>query len=430
MRTARLVSPSPDAAGVERLIAVHIAQRSDATERFGRVPPRSLFDIDRDAEVQDIQRNVAQLKNDTAAFLALQVRKTARLKYALAVTAMAFLASIGVIVGQHYIASPVSPGMTLAAKAVAKVPAPLASLPPVAPAPVAAVAAASPLPVATTRSPVAVVAMVSATTAERAPATTTPLAVAGPVVKVAPPVAKPTVATTPVHLAERVPMAVQPQAVKISAPPVPARAIVVVPPPVIPKVPVTAPVKPVGSPSRTKPEPAPSKKPPAEEKVFALEAQQGGTAPAISKPVGSPQSTFKPEPALAPKTLPAPVVVKPSPQHSDKTSPKDVSRASATAASANVEVIAGGDKHEPVSGNPSAGEPAKSPKVASTARREKYGAAGVITMTPTGVVVFDAERRAQRMVPIGGRLHDGSVLKSIDAKSNRISTDAGDVIFD
>ncbi len=424
MRTARPVLPSPDASGVERLIAVHIAQRSDATERFGRVPPRSLFDIDRDAEVQDIQRTVAQLKIDTDLFLARHVRKTAWLKYSLAATTIAFLASAGVIVGQHYISSPASSDVSLASKAVAKAPAPLASLQPAAPAPVVAVAVSSPLPAATTGNPVAVVATVAAPPAERAPATPTPLVIDRPVVTVAPPVAKATVAPASVPPAQRVPLSVLPPTVKINATPLPARPIVVAQPPVRPGEHGTASVKPVVAPPRTKPEPAPAKKPPAEDKVFALEAQQGGTVPATS------QSRPKPEREVATKTLPAPVVVKASTQHSDKPPSNDASRASVTAASAKVEVLTGADKHAPVSANPPAGAPAKSPTGASTARREKYGAAGVITMTPTGVVVFDRERRAQRMVPIGGQLHDGSILKSIDAKSNRISTDAGDIIFD
>lgn len=438
MRTARIVSSPPDASGVERVIAVHIAQRSDATERFGRVPPRSLFDIDRDAEVQEIQRNVAQLKVDTDDFLATHVRQMARLKYALAGTAIAFLASTGVLVGQHYTSPPMSPDVALATKVVAKVPAPLAAVRPPAPAPVVAVVADSPLPVAPIKSPAAVVATVAAPAAQRVPAAATPLAVARPVVTVAPtspapppPVTKPIAVTAPVPPARSLPMAVLPQAVKVSSPPVPARAVVVAPKPTRPEVHVTAPVKPVAALPRTKPEPVATKKPPAEEKVFALESPQGGTAPGASQPGASTQPNGKAEPVVAKRALPDPVVVRESTQHSDKAQPKDAKRASATpAASAKVEVISGADKPEPVSASSSAGETAKSPKGASTARREKYGAAGVITMTPSGVVVFDRERRAQRMVPLGGHLPDGSVLKSIDAKSNRISTDVGDVIFD
>ena len=51
-------------------------------------------------------------------------------------------------------------------------------------------------------------------------------------------------------------------------------------------------------------------------------------------------------------------------------------------------------------------------------------------MTPGGVVIFDQARHAQSMVLVGEQLPDGSTLKGVDVKANRISTENGDVIFD
>jgi len=86
--------------------------------------------------------------------------------------------------------------------------------------------------------------------------------------------------------------------------------------------------------------------------------------------------------------------------------------------------------------NTAAAAPAVSPRPASVEegatrpiRRIKYGHAGVITLTETGAVVFDADRRAQRMVPVGGELPDGSVLRSVDSGAGRISTDKGEIQF-
>lgn len=63
-------------------------------------------------------------------------------------------------------------------------------------------------------------------------------------------------------------------------------------------------------------------------------------------------------------------------------------------------------------------------------RKEAFGPSGVITLTAGGVVVFDKETKKHRMVAIGAKLPDGSTLKSVDTKLNRISTDKGEIAFE
>jgi len=62
-------------------------------------------------------------------------------------------------------------------------------------------------------------------------------------------------------------------------------------------------------------------------------------------------------------------------------------------------------------------------------RRVKYGHSGVVTLLQKGAVVFDATRRAHRLVPPGGELPDGSILREVDPKAGKITTDRGEVQF-
>ena len=88
-------------------------------------------------------------------------------------------------------------------------------------------------------------------------------------------------------------------------------------------------------------------------------------------------------------------------------------------ASANV-IDAVRKETQPTSGN----------TIPATTRTEKYGSNGVITLMASGVVVFDKERKTQRLVPVGSALPDGSIVKGIDVKGNRVSTDRGDIVFE
>lgn len=72
----------------------------------------------------------------------------------------------------------------------------------------------------------------------------------------------------------------------------------------------------------------------------------------------------------------------------------------------------------------------KSQPAPADARREKYGTSGVITLTPNGMIVFDRVAKIHKTLPVGSTLPDGSVLRSIDVKNSRISTDKGDVVFE
>jgi hypothetical protein len=63
-------------------------------------------------------------------------------------------------------------------------------------------------------------------------------------------------------------------------------------------------------------------------------------------------------------------------------------------------------------------------------RRAKYGDAGVLAIMNSGVVVFDKNSRTQRMVKVGAELPDGTVVIGIDPANNTLVTSKGTVIFD
>lgn len=63
-------------------------------------------------------------------------------------------------------------------------------------------------------------------------------------------------------------------------------------------------------------------------------------------------------------------------------------------------------------------------------RKDQYGSSGVVTIMPSGVVVFDVKTKSQKLVPIGSKLPDGSILKGVDAKASRIKTDKGEVEYE
>jgi hypothetical protein len=68
--------------------------------------------------------------------------------------------------------------------------------------------------------------------------------------------------------------------------------------------------------------------------------------------------------------------------------------------------------------------------VAEAVRHEKFSSQGVITLMGNGVVIFDREKRVQRMIGIGGTLPDGSVVRGIDLREGKVRTDKGDVVYD
>ena len=64
----RLKRPKVD--GLEKMITLQMVGRSDRCEGVGNQPPRSLFDIERDAEIQEIHRQFNGYKVENAAYLA------------------------------------------------------------------------------------------------------------------------------------------------------------------------------------------------------------------------------------------------------------------------------------------------------------------------------------------------------------------------
>lgn len=67
---------------------------------------------------------------------------------------------------------------------------------------------------------------------------------------------------------------------------------------------------------------------------------------------------------------------------------------------------------------------------AKPSRKDQYGSSGVVTIMPSGVVVFDAKTKSQKLVTIGAKMPDGSTLKGVDAKASRIKTDKGEVEYE
>lgn len=336
----------PDTSDLEQMISFQIGARSDADEQFGRAPPRSVFDIERDAEVQDIQRNLERLKTATDEFLEnfqkKAKKKAKRRTYGLLAS---LLASFGVI-----------GWLTL-----------------------------------TSHAPDRSEAISSTAAAVRPVASASAPAVAK--VSVAPRMA--IVASVPVQVAASAASAATPPAVALAVAPQTAS------PQVLPK-------------NKT---------------VLALPSRS--TAPAKAVATNSARSTSTPSVSAAKPILAGPAEPKPTAPVKSETP--------GTAADNKVFALESAQapaSTEPAVGHPTAvaqaprKAPAAEAKRAAPARREKYGSSGVITMTPGGVVIFDQARRAQRMVLVGDQLPDGSTLKGIDVRANRISTENGDVIFE
>ena len=330
----------PDTSDLEQMISFQIGARSDADEQFGRSPPRSVFDIERDAEVQDIQRNLERLKTATDEFLATFQKKAKRRTYGLMAS---LLASFGVI-----------GWLTLTFHAHDRIEA-----------------------VSSSGATVRPVASVSAPTV--------------PKVSVAPIMAK--TASVPVQVASS---AGTPPAVALAA------ASQSASPQILPKD-KTVLALPSGRTASAKAGAATSVRSSSRHSESATKTILAG--PAESKPVAPVKSA---KPALA--------------------ADNKVFALESTPPLASTEPAV--EHPTAVAQSPRKATAADTKRAAPAARREKYGSSGVITMTPGGVVIFDQARHAQRMVLVGEPLPDGSTLKGVDVKANRISTENGDVIFD
>lgn len=401
---------------VEKMISIALGPRSDASEQFGRTSPRSMFDIERDAEIQDISRTFEVLKASTEEYLALHQRKFFWLMRGLLATLLLLLVNIGGLIWQFRPSAPQAP----------VVPA-LASVPSKSIDPVPAVALASPTLPVSSNAVVPFPAVVMASPAR--------VAVATAAAPLAPASQAATSASKSLSKAATTVIAL-PATTKVD------RSKTVTPDPVSEGIPrksvssvqspldVAASVKPAVDAKLSKTDSKKNQNS-ADEKLFVLEAAQAPSSINSTKPIATPESTPK-MPTVEP---PARSVVRDvskasrdSVSATGVTTPASTRKPDASEAGA---VAAGVAKPNKATINHLVGgESAKTPIGDLSVRREKYGAKGVITMTPAGVVIFDRERRAQRLIPLGGQLPDGSILKSIDAKGNRISTDGGDVVFD
>lgn len=393
-----LAYPSPpDASEIEQMISFQVGLRSDATAQFGRTPPRSMFDLERDAEVQEIQRCLARLQTDTEVYLDVQRMRTTRFMQFMRVFAGLLVLALAVVAFSVWeMRAAQAPQLNLVVSPTPEptpTPAPLTVSPVVVDLPDATVAevvqkdSATPTPVKAVE-PVVVAAVTPAAEKPPIPPKAAPVPVAAAVPK---PVATPAPASPVVSAAKPaavvrapVPAVAAAKPAKTALPkddPTPSVATAKVAP-TKDKAPTTA-----GAPEPRDPE----------EKLFALEGGQPVASPTAAppRPVREPVKEFPKEPVKEPVRTHA--VTTPTPVAAER-----------PVSSTNVTT-------------PGAGAPA---------RHDRYSARGVITMTGSGVVIFDQERRSQRLIPIGARLPDGTLLKGVDVKSNRISTDAGDVIFD
>lgn len=374
------------------MLSLQVGPRSDATEQFGRVPPRSMFDLERDAEVQEIQRCLARLNAETKAYLDVQRLRTTRFMKFVRLFAGLLVLALGIVAGSVWemrAAQAPTPDMFAAAtpnsmpipKATAVIELPVVSLPD------ATVTAAAAQPAPDVQAPVksaepAVVA--AATPAAEQPPVPPKLTTVAVVAAVAKPITPAVASVKPVTV--RAPVV----AAKPANTPLPKDE----------PVPAVAAVK--TAQDKDKPITSTAQKQVPEEALFALEGSQSVSAPpaAAQRSVREPVKEPTPEPAKEPVRTHAPT-------------PKATASAKTPVTTAE----------RPVASSNAAG-------TGTPARRDRYSARGVITMTDSGVVIFDQERRSQRLIPVGAHLPDGSVLKGVDVKASRISTDAGDVIFD
>lgn len=369
------------------MISLQLGPRSDANGRFGVTAPQSLFDIERDAEIQEIHRSFKQLTQFTGEFQEkLQKRHQKQVSLLLRLLAgvtFVFVVSVGSLLWILLASTPqtsVPPATVAIPSRQATSPAKATnasseSIMPALTSSAASVAAAVPKP----EPPQVEAAAVAAKTSQASGMQ--PLNLASPQVGVA---RAPVPSSTPaLPVQTTINTATQ---VKSASGAKPAKAV----------------------PENTTPA--------VEEKVFSLEAPQPVTPVAAAQPRAAIAST--------PEVLKSDQGARDSGRESGRAPAK---RTQTTSTPTSNQAVATSLRRTD-GANPK--DSAKSSNVAPAARREKYGSAGVITLTPSGVVVFDRERGAQRMIPVGGQLPDGSTLKGIDVKGSRISTDDGDVIFD
>lgn len=396
-------------------INLQLSRRSDeAASRAGRAggKPMTPWDVERDAEMQELQREFAAFREQTIGLVAQVEARFKRKARVLGITSAGGLVAATLIVALGQVATPVatrapanaasttpdsSPG-----PAPASVPLPSASAP-------AAVAMPTPvMPVVPTAATPAPVAHVQVSTAAATAAS--PVAMALPSFGRPASGAQPAPAVSPAAPKETERLFTLEEA----APSAEARASV-----------------PGHSPSTVRAA-APVSVAPTPMKPAAAVPPAGPTTSA-SSPAPAPAPSRNTPPALPPRTTPSGATSANAPQQktvqlvAPTQSAKNVT-ATATHAVPPSATPAGARLPDP--GRQPAGEQVRTAPPASPVVRAKYGQSGVLALTGSGVVIFDREQRSQRLVPIGAPLPDGSVIRAVDVKSNRVSTDRGDIVFD
>lgn len=104
--------------------------------------------------------------------------------------------------------------------------------------------------------------------------------------------------------------------------------------------------------------------------------------------------------------------------------------ATAAAASANTATKSPAATAVPTAAPSAAPSPVAQPSAAtSTVRTLSYGSSGILTLTNTGVVVFDRAKGTQREIHVGQTLPDGSVVQAVNPAKQRIETDHGPIVL-
>lgn len=395
-------------------INLQLSRRSDeAASRAGRAggKPMTPWDVERDAEMQELQREFAAFREHTLGHVAQVEARFKRKARVLGFTSAGGLVAASLIVALGQVATPVATsGPAKAASTIpdsspgpapASVPLPSASAP-------AAVAMPTPvMPVVPTAATPAPVAHVQVSTAAAT--------AAAPAAMALPSFGRPASGAQPAPAAS---LAAPKETERLftleeAAPSAEARASV-----------------PAHSPSTVRAA-APVSVAPTPMKPAAAVPPPAGPTTSASSPAPAPSRNTPP--ALPPRTTPSGATSANAPQQktmqlvAPTQSAKNVT-ATATHAVPPSAIPAGARLPDP--GRQPAGEQVRTAPPASPVVRAKYGQSGVLALTGSGVVIFDREQRSQRLVPIGAPLPDGSVIRAVDVKSNRVSTDRGDIVFD
>lgn len=351
----------PQLTGLAEEISVFVGRRSDQLERA--VHPSTVFEMELDAEVQEISRQYVALQAEVDEYLT-QHSKTAATRAKVLYAAFGLL--VVLCIGVTWLAQPkTAPAAAPQVPPGSGIPAVLSPLEP---------ASASRPPVATASAPDAALAPTSAPNPPLPAASSKSPALDQPGGRPAP-----------------------------TAPPVAAG-------------PLDTGTLAKGAPVTT------GKGIEKEAKIFALE----DAAP--SKPEPATPSATPPHLPAQPKKVVDPVVVKSDPVSKPPTKAAPIAESGSKSSKSGKARSDAADGVEAV--EPDATKAVTSEEGAKTARKDRYGSSGVVTLMPSGVVVFDVATKSQKMVNIGGKLPDGSVLKGVDAKAGRIKTDKGEVEYE